>query len=117
MGFVGIFSGKSKCGRILVMVVRSIFVTQSEKTSLIVYLKVLGNAGFKYLLCCSSPMVEAIVLLTINFRNFVTIFKNNNSVMENDITIKFETMAQNWVFILRTYLQSVCKFCMRNVDI
>ena len=36
-----------------------------------------------------------IVLLTINFQNFVTILKNHNSVMENDITIQFETMTQN----------------------
>ena len=36
-----------------------IFVTQSDKTGLITYLKVSRNAGFKYLVCCSSPMVEA----------------------------------------------------------
>ena len=36
-----------------------IYVTQSGKTGLIAYLKVLRNAGFKYLVCCSSPMVEA----------------------------------------------------------
>ena len=35
------------------------FVTQSDKTWLIAYLKVSRNAGFKYLVCCSSPMVEA----------------------------------------------------------
>ena len=35
------------------------YVTQSEKTGLIAYLKVSMNAGFKYLVCCSSPMVEA----------------------------------------------------------
>ena len=38
---------------------RSIYVTQSGKTGLIAYLKVLRNAGFKYLVCCSLPMVEA----------------------------------------------------------
>ena len=36
-----------------------IYVTQSDKTGLIAYLKVSRNAGFKYLVCCSSPMVEA----------------------------------------------------------
>ena len=34
-------------------------MTQSDKTGLTPYLKVLRNAGFKYLVCCSSPMVEA----------------------------------------------------------
>ena len=34
-------------------------VTQSGKTGLIACLKVLRNASFKYLVCCSSPMVEA----------------------------------------------------------
>ena len=38
---------------------RLINVTQSGKTGLIAYLKVLRNAVFKYLVCCSSPMVEA----------------------------------------------------------
>ena len=36
-----------------------IIVTQSGKTGLIAYLKVSRNAGFKYLVCCSSPMVKA----------------------------------------------------------
>ena len=36
-----------------------LIVTQSGKTGLIAYLKVLRNAGFKYLVCCSLPMVEA----------------------------------------------------------
>ena len=35
------------------------YVTQSGKTGLIAYLKVSRNAGFKDLVCCSSPMVEA----------------------------------------------------------
>ena len=34
-------------------------VTQSGNTGLIAYLKVSRNTGFKYLVCCSSPMVEA----------------------------------------------------------
>ena len=34
-------------------------MTQSGKTGLIAYLKVSRNGGFKYLVCCSSPMVEA----------------------------------------------------------
>ena len=36
-----------------------LIVTQSDKTGIIAYLKVSRNAGFKYLVCCSSPMVEA----------------------------------------------------------
>ena len=35
------------------------YVTQSGKTGLIAYLKVSRNADFKDLVCCSSPMVEA----------------------------------------------------------
>ena len=35
------------------------YVTQSGKTGLIAYLKVSRNTGFKYLVCCSSQMVEA----------------------------------------------------------
>ena len=34
-------------------------MTKSGKTGLIAYLKVSINVGFKYLVCCSSPMVEA----------------------------------------------------------
>ena len=34
-----------------------LYVTQSGKTGLIAYFKESGNAGFKYLVCCSSPMV------------------------------------------------------------
>ena len=34
-------------------------MTQSDKTGLIAYLKVWRNAGCKYFVCCSSPMVEA----------------------------------------------------------
>ena len=36
-----------------------VYVTQSGKTGLIAYLKVSRNAGLKYLVCCSSPTVEA----------------------------------------------------------
>ena len=36
-----------------------IIVTQSGKTGLIAYLKVSRNGGFKYLVCCSLPTVEA----------------------------------------------------------
>ena len=36
-----------------------LYVTQSGKTKLIAYVKVSRNSGFKYLVCCSSPMVEA----------------------------------------------------------
>ena len=32
--------------------------TLSGKRGLIAYLKVSRDAGFKYLVCCSSPMVE-----------------------------------------------------------
>ena len=35
------------------------YVTQSRKTGLIAYLKVSRNAGFKHLMSCSLPMVEA----------------------------------------------------------
>ena len=35
------------------------YVTQSGKIGLIGYLKLSRNAGFKYLVCCSSPIVEA----------------------------------------------------------
>ena len=35
------------------------YVIQSGNTGLIAYLKISRNAGFKYLVCCSSPMVEA----------------------------------------------------------
>ena len=35
------------------------YVTQSGKRGLIAFLKALRNSGFKYLVCCSSPMVEA----------------------------------------------------------
>ena len=38
---------------------KPLFVTQSGKTGLIAYFKVSRNAGFKYLVCCSSTMVEA----------------------------------------------------------
>ena len=31
---------------------------QSGKSGLIAYLKVLRNTSFKYLVCCSSPVVE-----------------------------------------------------------
>ena len=41
-----------------VTICHMIYVTQSGKTGLIVYLKLSRNAGFKYLVCCSSPMVE-----------------------------------------------------------
>ena len=37
----------------------SLYVTQSDKDGLIAYFKVSRNAGFKYPVCCSSPMVEA----------------------------------------------------------
>ena len=40
-------------------ILKLIYVTQSGKTGLIAYLKVSRNTGFKYFVCCSSPMVEA----------------------------------------------------------
>ena len=36
-----------------------LYVTQSDKTGLIAYFKLSRNDSFKYLVCCSSPMVEA----------------------------------------------------------
>ena len=36
-----------------------VFVIQSGKTGLIAYFKVSRKTGFKYLVCCSSTMVEA----------------------------------------------------------
>ena len=48
-----------------------IYVTQSGKTSLITYLKVLRNASLKCSVCCSLPMVE---LLVPNFHMFYTNF-------------------------------------------
>ena len=34
-------------------------LTTETQSGLIAYLKVLRNGGFKYLVCCSLPMVEA----------------------------------------------------------
>ena len=42
----------------------------SGKTGLITYLNVLRNAGFKYLVCCSSTMVEASALIINQFLAF-----------------------------------------------
>ena len=49
----------------------NIYVTQSGKNGLIAYLQVLRNVGFKYSVCCSSPMVEA---TCSNFHTFYTNF-------------------------------------------
>ena len=46
-------------------------VTKSKKTGLIAYLKVSRNAGFKYLMCCSLPMVEAM------YTKFYTFYANS----------------------------------------
>ena len=41
------------------------------KSGTVTYCKVLRNAGFKYLVCCSSPMVK------LNVSNFHTFYTNS----------------------------------------
>ena len=53
------------------------YVTQSDKTGLIAYLKVSRNAGFKYLVCCSLPMVEA---MCTNFSHVLQQFLTFQSI-------------------------------------
>ena len=59
-------------------------MTQSDKNGLVAYLKVSKNASFKYLVCCSSPMVEA------KCTKFHTMY--NNSLPSRASTVEVATI-------------------------